>query len=124
MSVTDPEAAEIGKAELAPIPKPGRSLSVGSKISAVVVLCLVALSGVSTMAITQMQKINTEIEGIAERDIPLTEITPQITVHQLEQAIAFERPARYGTERKCIVTLRHDASSSPPFTPSKSSPTK
>ena len=106
MSVTGPEAAEIGKAELAPIPKPGRSLSVGAKISAVVVLCLVALSGVSTMAITQMQKINTEIEGIAERDIPLTEITSQITVHQLEQAIAFERAARYAEEMHSHAAAR------------------
>lgn len=73
-----------------------KSLSVGGKIFGIVGFCLVALGVVAGVAITQMAKIGVEIETIAEHDMPLTEIISQITVHQLEQAISFERAIRYG----------------------------
>ncbi len=41
-----------------------------------------------------MNKIGMEIEGIAERDLPLTAGLTQITIHQLEQAINMERAFR------------------------------
>ncbi len=41
-----------------------------------------------------MNKIGMEIEGIAERDLPLTEGLTRITIHQLEQAINMERAFR------------------------------
>jgi methyl-accepting chemotaxis protein len=74
------------------------SFSVGAKITVVVGLCLALMIGVSVTGIWIMQKIGVEIESIAEHDIPLTEIVSKITVHQLEQAINFERAVRYGEE--------------------------
>jgi methyl-accepting chemotaxis protein len=74
------------------------ALSVGVKIAAVVGLCLTMLIGVSGTGIWIMNKIGVEIESIAEHDIPLTEMVSKITVHQLEQAINFERALRYGVE--------------------------
>jgi methyl-accepting chemotaxis protein len=106
MSVTDREATEIGETASNPKPKRRLSASVGAKISSIVAICLVALATVSTIGITQMEKINIEIEGIAERDIPLTDIITQITVHQLEQAINFERAARYGAEMTTNAAVR------------------
>jgi methyl-accepting chemotaxis protein len=47
-----------------------------------------------------MQAIGEEIVGIAERDIPLTEIVTKMTIHQLEQAVLFERSIRFGEEMK------------------------
>ncbi len=72
------------------------NLNVGPKVLCIVGACLLALVGVSTLSITQMHKIGGEIEAIAEQDIPLTKIINNITIHQLEQAIAFERAARFG----------------------------
>ncbi|TQV77766.1 methyl-accepting chemotaxis protein [Denitrobaculum tricleocarpae] len=73
-----------------------RNLSVGNKVLAIVGFCLLALAFVAGIAITQMSRIAVEIETVAEQDIPLTEIISKITVHQLEQAIEFERALRYG----------------------------
>ena len=43
-----------------------------------------------------MNQIGSELEAIAEQDIPLTAKLTAITEHQLEQAIHFERAMRYG----------------------------
>lgn len=80
--------------------KRGLSLSVGAKVGGVVGLCLFALASVSVTGITQMRAIGEEIVAIAERDIPLTEIVTKITVHQLEQAVLFERSVRLGEEMR------------------------
>ena len=74
------------------------NLNVGAKILGIVGLCLVALAGVAGISIWQMSLIGAEIEEIAEQDIPLTGSLTNITVHQLEQAINFERALRYGEE--------------------------
>lgn len=92
---TAPEA-DASHTETVEPAKRGPSLKVGTKIAGVVALCLIALIAVSTIGITQMEKINKEIIGIAERDIPLTEMVTKVTVHQLEQSIYFERAVRYG----------------------------
>lgn len=68
-----------------------RSASVGMKIGLVVAFCLGTLLTVSGVSLWQMNIIGTEIEAIAERDIPLTTALTNITVHQLEQAVNFER---------------------------------
>ena len=68
-----------------------KALKIGTKIYAVIALCLSLLVAVGATAVVQMSSIGTEIEAIAERDIPLTEIVSKITVHQLEQAVLFER---------------------------------
>ncbi|WP_085899921.1 methyl-accepting chemotaxis protein [Kiloniella majae] len=75
-------------------------LSVSAKILGVIALCLMSLIGVSGFSIYQMQQIGTELEGIAERDIPLTNILTKITTHQLEQTVSYERASKYGEHRK------------------------
>jgi len=58
---------------------------------------LLALLGtVAAIGIWQMNKIGMEIEEIAQRNIPLTRDLTKITIHQLEQAINFERAFRAG----------------------------
>ena len=52
----------------------------------------------SIISITKMASIGSEIEALAERDIPLTSIIAKVTAHQLEQSVNFERAMRYGAE--------------------------
>jgi len=73
-----------------------KNLSVTHKVLGVVGFCLAMLVGVVSTAAVQMANIGTEIESIAENDIPLTEILTKVTTHQLEQAINLERALRYG----------------------------
>lgn len=49
---------------------------------------MLIMGGVS---INQMNKIGTELIGIAESDIPLSNMITKVTEHQLEQSILFER---------------------------------
>lgn len=81
-------------------PKPGKSIKIGTKILALVGFCLGLLVLVSGVGIWQMNKIGIEVEGIAERDLPLTSALTQITIHQLEQAVNFERALRAAIEMK------------------------
>jgi len=74
------------------------NMKVGNKVYAIVGLCLLALVGVASVATYQMWQIGRELVGIAERDLPLTEILTKVTTHQLEQAIVLERAFRYGEE--------------------------
>lgn len=76
----------------------GKSMTVGAKIMANVGFCLLLLTVVAGLSIWQMSKIGVEIAGIAERDVPLTKALTDITIHQLEQAINFERAVRTGEE--------------------------
>jgi methyl-accepting chemotaxis protein len=87
-------------------PKTPRSMSVAAKITAVVALCLVSLIGTNGFGIYQMQLVNYEIEGIADRDIPMTELLQAVTVQQLEQAISFERAIRFGEEMATLPDAR------------------
>lgn len=62
-------------------------------------------------AITKMASIGTEIEALAERDLPLTSVVTTITAHQLEQAINFERALRFGgemqREKSAVAHFKH-----------------
>jgi methyl-accepting chemotaxis protein len=73
-----------------------------------VLLSLLIIS--SIYAIYTMNSIGKELFTIAEEDIPLTEKVAQITVHQLEQAIQFERSLHYGAilkiEEKALSRFR------------------
>lgn len=74
------------------------NMKIGTKIYLMAGV-LIALALVSSgVGIFQMNKIGVEIEDIAEQDIPVTEALTKITVHQLEQAILFERGLRVGEE--------------------------
>ena len=68
-----------------------RKLTIGAKIYAITGLSLAGILLVATVGIVNMSRIGEEIEGIAERDIPLTEAITKVTTHQLGQAILFER---------------------------------
>ena len=70
--------------------------SVVAKLYGVVALCLAALLLVAGTAIYQFVKIGHELENISEFDAPLTAALTEVTVHQLEQAILFERALRAG----------------------------
>ncbi|MBZ0217274.1 MAG: MCP four helix bundle domain-containing protein, partial [Fimbriimonadaceae bacterium] len=84
------------------------SMKIGTKIFALVAFLMVLLALVSGISIWQMNKIGTEIVGIADRDLPLTEGVTQITVHQLEQAINFERAMRTGMEMNAHPAAREE----------------
>ncbi len=68
-------------------------LSIGRKIGlACAVLVFLGALG-SAVGIFVMAKIGSEIEEIAEQDIPLTGMVTKLTLHQLEQAILTEKGA-------------------------------
>ncbi|MEP3665956.1 MAG: methyl-accepting chemotaxis protein, partial [Roseibium sp.] len=73
-----------------------RSGSIGVKIMAVVGTCLLGLVVVAVIGLFQLNKIGVLIDGIANKDIPLTNAVSQITVHQLEQSINLERAFKAG----------------------------
>lgn len=75
-----------------------KTISVGAKIFGVVGICLSLLVLVAGTSLWQMKNIGGEIENIAERDLPMTSGLIQITIHQLEQAINFERSVRNGLQ--------------------------
>lgn len=63
----------------------------------------------TTVSIIKMSGIGDEIVAIAEQDIPLTEAVTKVTIHQLEQAINFERALRFGE------VMKEDANALPHF---------
>ena len=73
-----------------------KNLRVGQRIYILMTITLVFLLTVGGIGYYKMNEIGHELVGIAERDIPLTEILTKITVHQLEQAILLEQALRYG----------------------------
>ena len=75
----------------------GGAMKVGTKVYVLVGFCLGLLLLVSGISIFQMYKVGVEIEGIAERDLPMTQALTQITILQLEQAKQLERAYRLGS---------------------------
>lgn len=73
-----------------------KNISLRNLVVILAVVMIVALLLVAVTATTKMAAIGTEIEALAERDIPLTGIITKITAHQLEQAVNFERALRFG----------------------------
>ena len=69
---------------------------VGTRIYAGVAVVLVILAGLSVFTAMKMDGIGKEIDAIVKKDIPITEMTTQVTEHQLEQAIFLERMVRLG----------------------------
>ncbi len=85
----------MAKSKAKKLPKGSKgSMKIGTKIFALVGFCLGLLLLNASVSIWQMDKIGGELKGIAERDLPLTEALTKITVHQLEQAVDFERAFR------------------------------
>ena len=69
---------------------------VGTRIYAGVAVVLLILAGLSVFTAMKMDGIGKAIDAIVKKDIPVTEITTQVTEHQLEQAIVLERMVRLG----------------------------
>ncbi len=72
------------------------NLSLKAKLLGFSAILIALLIISSVYAITAMNNIGHELSSIAEEDIPLTEKLTQITIHQLEQAIQFERAMQHG----------------------------
>ena len=66
------------------------------KIFGLVGFLIAANALVVGVILIQLNTVKTEVQEIATEHMPLTELTTQITVHQLQQAIYFERAVRHG----------------------------
>ena len=64
------------------------------KLLGIVGLCVMSTVVVAVIGVWQMSRIGSEIEAVAEQDMPLTEVVSRVTVHQLEQAVLLERILR------------------------------
>ena len=73
-----------------------RGLSIGHRISGLAVLLVLLLLAVAGFSGFNLRSIGKEIEGIAERDMPLVTVVSGIEILQLEQSVEFERAVRFG----------------------------
>ena len=74
------------------------NISIKQKILGLAGILLFLMFGSTSYALYKMNQVGLEIQTVAEEDMPLIKIITEITVHQLEQAINFERALRYGEE--------------------------
>ncbi len=72
-----------------------RNVTIKQKIYFLAIFGLLLSVSISVLAISGLSKIGKQIHQIAEEDIPITNNVTEITIHQLEQAISFERAVRY-----------------------------
>ncbi|BES73189.1 hypothetical protein RE428_42070 [Marinobacter nanhaiticus D15-8W] len=70
------------------------ALSLRTKIVGTAVLILLIFSISSGYTIYSMVSIGKELTLVSEKDLPLTQVISEITVHQLEQTIAYETAFR------------------------------
>jgi len=70
-------------------------LSIKAKIIISNLLLVLFMLFSSGYALYSMNLVDIELKAIANQDIPLTRLSTQITEHQLEQAIHFERALRF-----------------------------
>ena len=70
------------------------NLRIGHRIFLLAMFLLSFIVMIGGVGVYKMNVIGHEMEEIAERDIPLTQILEKITVHQLEQAILMEKALR------------------------------
>ena len=71
-----------------------KSLKIGHRINLLTFLLLVFMVTISSIGVYKMHAIGIEMKAIAKRDMPLTEMLSQITIHQLEQSILLEQGLR------------------------------
>jgi len=83
-----------------------RKLTIKHKVYALATLGAVLALFIAGGAIYSINAVGVQLKQIAEEDIPLTSAVTQITVHQLEQAVLFERATRYAVMPK-LWTIRH-----------------
>ena len=75
-----------------------KNVSVKVQVLGLTFLLVLAMLIMALYSWQQMNKIGLEITAIAEQDIPLTKKVTGMTLHQLEQAILFERAFRLGEQ--------------------------
>ncbi|UEM03230.1 methyl-accepting chemotaxis protein [Skermanella rosea] len=73
-----------------------RSLKIGSRIYVLTAMSLAFLCLVAAISFTSMVRIGHELTQVADRSMPISALLRQITTHQLEQAVLFERMLREG----------------------------
>lgn len=78
--------------------KQSKEMSVRVKLGIFTVFFLAIIFIITTTTYVKLSSLGVEIAAITEQDIPLTGMISKITVHQLEQAITFERALRFGSE--------------------------
>lgn len=72
------------------------NLKVGTRITLLSCVLIALLITVALYAVNSMRNIGSELEGIAEQDLPMIQITTTITEHSLELELAFERASARG----------------------------
>ena len=77
-----------------------KNLSVKIKILGLAGFILILLIVIATIGIMKLNVIGKEITEIAHNDIPLTKVVTSLTLHQLEQAIWYERALRFAETKK------------------------
>ena len=73
-----------------------QGMSITTRLYGLVAFCFAITMVIAGVSIWQMSQIGDELEGIAERDLPLTREVTVLTIRQLEQAVNFERAIRAG----------------------------
>ena len=72
-----------------------RKITIKAKIIFLFLFGITTTVSLSLLAIYALSLVGGHLKTIAEEDIPLTNAATQITLHQLEQTILFERAIRY-----------------------------
>jgi len=84
--------------------------TIKTKIYSISIVFIGALAVSIIYALNSMNQIGEELATISEKNIPLTQVVSQVTIHQLEQAINFERALRFGermdTETRAAAHFR------------------
>lgn len=66
-------------------------MKIAAKIYGLAAILLVLTAITTGYSLYAMNQLGSELESVAEQDMPITEAITRITVHQLEQAILFEQ---------------------------------
>jgi len=77
-----------------------KEVGVKKKMGALSAFFLIMILIICLTTYIKLSDLGVIMESVTEKDIPLTDIISKITVHQLEQAINFERALRFGDEMK------------------------
>ncbi|MEM7168749.1 MAG: methyl-accepting chemotaxis protein [Pseudomonadota bacterium] len=68
-----------------------QKMSIGPRLAALLSILTLLMVGVSAAGLLTISKIGTELNDIAQEDMPLNALLQKVTIHQLEQAILTER---------------------------------
>lgn len=72
-----------------------KDLAISRKVLVLITIMLALLAITAGYAVSKMSLVGHEIEGIAKENMPLVQITSDITIKQLEAALVLEKALRY-----------------------------